>query len=399
MNKTKKTKKSSKTKSSRTKSSRTKSSKTKSSRTKSSKTKSSKSKYCCPDRKNKTQCSKLSQELNINENKKSNNKIPKYAIMTLLFGNDSYLPGILLLGSSIRKVMPTTTQTNIELCCMVTNDISPKARSLILKIYDHVIEVDYLQIPPNLIKHKNPSTRNIYSKTFTKLRIFEMTQYDKILFLDADMLVIKEDIFTLFNLQTPAAIFMGKLSNDPTEKYFKNEKALDKFKNKYCNWKSKSLHGNLIPYDNYENEKISNGMNIESSVLLITPNLLIAKQRDNYLKNIRDKNIKMSGDTEMISRMFKNKIYAIEPRFFGRWVNPNEHPELVVLDLYGSEGKPWDISKFGEMLKYIEVGDISYWWKMYMKIYEKEYKKYKNDMLDMLYDKIKKLLETNKKFK
>jgi alpha-N-acetylglucosamine transferase len=387
MNKTKKNRSTSKTKSFKTKLTRIKS------------TKSSKSKYCCPDRKNKTQCSKLSQDLNINANKKSNNKNPKYAIMTLLFGNDSYLPGILLLGSSIRKVMPTTNtnsnkKLNIELCCMITNDISQEARTLILKIYDQVIDVDYLQIPPNLIKHKNPSTRNIYSKTFTKLRIFEMTQYDKILFLDADMLVIKEDIFSLFALQTPSAIFMGKLSNDPTERYFKNEKALDKFKNKYCNWKgtSKELHGNLIPYDNYENERLSNGMNIESSVLLITPNLLIAKQRDNYLKNIRDKNIKMSGDTEMISRMFKNKIYAIEPRFFGRWVNPEEHPELVVLDLYGSDGKPWDISKFDELLKYIEVGDISYWWKMYMKIYEKEYKKYNNSMLDVLYDRIRKIV-------
>ena len=370
-----------------------------SNKSKSSKTKASKSKYCCPDRKNKTQCSKINQELNYksssfkSSSRTSSKLSSKNAIMTLLFGNDSYLPGILLLGSSIRKVMPNTNtnnQSNIELCCMITNDISLEARSLILKIYDHVIDVDYLQIPPNLIKHKNPSTRNIYSKTFTKLRIFEMTQYDKILFLDADMLVIKEDIFSLFNLQTPAAIFMGKLSNDPTEKYFKNEKALDKFKNKYCNWKGNSLHGNLIPYDNkFENEKLSGGMNIESSVLLITPNLLIAKQRDNYLKNIRDKNIKMSGDTEMISRMFKNKIYAIEPRFFGRWVNPEEHPELVVLDLYGSDGKPWDISKFDELLKYIEVGDISYWWKMYMKIYEKEYNKYKNDMLDMLYDRIK----------
>ena len=162
--------------------------------------------------------------------------------MTLLFGNDSYLPGILLLGSSIRKVMPTTNsnkKSNIELCCMVTNDISPEARSLILKIYDHVIDVDYLQIPPNLIKHKNPSTRNIYSKTFTKLRIFEMTQYDKILFLDADMLVIKEDIFSLFNLKTPAAIFMGSLSKNPQDRYFKDVetsgKLFNQFQTKYCN--------------------------------------------------------------------------------------------------------------------------------------------------------------------
>ena len=369
----------------------------KSSRTKSSKSKLSKSKYCCPDRKNKTQCSNINQKLNY----KSSSSSSRYAIMTLLFDNDSYLPGILLLGSSIRKVMPTTNsnkKSNIELCCMVTNDISLEARSLILKIYDHVIDVDYLQIPPNLIKHTNPSTHNIYSKTFTKLRIFEMTQYDKILFLDANMLVIKEDIFSLFNLQTPAAVFMGKLSNDPTEKYFKNEKALDKFKNKYCNWKGNSLHGKLIPYDNYENERISNGMNIESSVLLITPNLLIAKQRDNYLKNIRDKNIKMSRDTEMISRMFKNKIYAIEPRFFGRWVNPEEHPELVVLDLYGNDGKPWDIMKYKNFLKYGQDSDITYWWKTFMATYKSDYEKWNNKMLNSIYKNIgdiKNIYKTN----
>jgi len=365
------------------------------SKTKKSSTKSStklSSLYCCPDRKNKTQCSKITTELNIN-------KKDKHAIMTLIFGGDSYLPGILLLGSSIRKVMSSTNSNNdnnsIDLCCIVTKDVSSEARKLILKIYDRVIEVDYLQIPPNLIKHKNPNTRNIYSKTFTKLRIFEFTEYDKILYLDADMLVIKKDIFSLFNIKTPAAVFMGKLSNDHTERYFKNKKGLEKFQNKYCNWeeKRKELHGNLIPYNNkYENERSSAGMNIETSLLVITPSIFITKQRDNYLKYIREKKIKMSGDTEMMSRMFKDKIYAIEPRFFGRWVNPEEHPELVVLDLYGSDGKPWDTSKFKELLKYIEVGDVSYWWKIYMKMYENVYKKYNSNILDKLYESIAKVL-------
>ena len=108
-----------------------------------------------------------------------------------------------------------------------------------------------------------------------------------------------------------------------------------------------------------------------------------------YVDNIKKHQIKMSGDTEMVSRMFKDKLYAIEPRFFGRWVNPEEHPELVVLDLYGSEGKPWDTDKFKELIKYSEVGDVSYWWKMYMSVYENEYESWNNIMLDTLYEKIK----------
>ena len=354
-------------------------------------------KYCCLDRKVKsqsnTQCVTINTNLNLDT---TTNPNPKYAITTLLFGGDSYLPGILLLGSSIRKLMSKEYKKYITLCCMVTNDVSQEARGLISKIYDRVIDVEYLQIPATLIKHKNPNTQNTYSKTFTKLRIFEMTNYDKVLFLDSDTLVLKKDFFSLFNINTPAAVFLGKLNNNPSDRYFKefkeNGKLFKQFQNKYCNWKGKGnvLHGNLIPYDKkYENEKISNGMNIETSVLLIKPSKYMMNEVNKYVENIRQKQIKMSGDTEMISRLFKDKMYAIEPRFFGRWVNPEEHPELVVLDLYGSDGKPWDTTKFKELIKYIHVGDVSYWWKMYMAMYENTYKSWNNKMLDTLYEKIK----------
>ena len=361
-------------------------------------------KYCCPDIKVKTQCVNLNTDLDldldIDLTISSTNH--KYAITTLLFGGDSYLPGILLLGSSIRKIMPKTYEKYITLCCMITRDVSKDTRDLISKIYDRVIEVEYLQIPSHLIKHKNPNTQNTYSKTFTKLRIFEMTEYEKVLFLDSDMLVLKKEFFSLFNLNTPAAVFLGKLSNKPGDRYFKefkeNGRLFKQFQNKYCHWQNNNkrksgpehiLHGNLIPYDKkYENERTSNGMNIETSVLLIKPSKNIMNEVIKYIENIKRKNIKISGDTEMISRLFKEKLYAIEPRFFGRWVNPEEHPELVVLDLYGSNGKPWDTTKFKELVKYIEVGDVAYWWKIYMTMYKNEYEQWNNKMLDTLYHKI-----------
>ena len=358
-------------------------------------------KYCCPDSKIKTQCVNINTELKLDTTSK-----PKYAITTLIFGGDSYLPGILLLGSSIRKVMPKAYEKYITLCCMVTHDVSPEAREIISKIYDRVIEVEYLQIPPNFIKHKDPKIRTVYSKSFTKLRIFEMTEYEKVLFLDADMLVLKKDLFSLFNLNTPAAVFLGKLSNDSRDRYFKgfkeNGRLFKQFQNKYCYWQNNNrrksgpeniLHGNLIPYDKkYENERVSNGMNIETSVLLIKPSKYMINEIDKYLQNIIQKQIKIRGDTEMVSRMFKDKLYAIEPRFFGRWVNPEEHLELVVLDLYGSDGKPWDTNNFKELIKYSKVGDVSYWWKMYISIYENDYVLLNNTMLDTLYKKIKEIV-------
>ena len=390
----------------------------------------SKNKYCCLDTKNKSQCLNLNTKLNLinlsnithsriskitKTSKKHNNHKTKkhsikkhsikkhsihkpYSIFTLMFGGDSYIPGILLLCSSIRKVMPKEYIKYIDLCCMVTKDVSKESRDIILKVYDRVIEVEYLQIPPNLIKHSSEDTKKIYAKTFTKLRIFEFTEYKKILFLDADMLVIKEDIFSLFDIKTPAAIFMGKLSNKPGDKYFKDYdksgKFFNQFQNKYCNWKGKQLHGNPIPYDNkYENEKTSQGLNIETSVLLITPDSKLALQRDKYLDNIRNKNIKISGDTEMVSRMFKDKLYAIEPRFFGRWTNPDEHPDLVILDFYGTEGKPWEVYY---MTTLIDYKDVRYWWNFFIEIYDSTYKSYNYYILDKIYNKIK-LIQSNDK--
>jgi alpha-N-acetylglucosamine transferase len=365
-----------------------------------SKKKTNKPKYCCYDRKNKSQCVKIKSTLNLTKKNNTNNtnpntnpnpKLPKYAICTLLFGNDSYLPGIILLGSSILKVMPKNYKKYITLCCMVTKEISTEARNLILNIYDKIIEVEYLQVPPNLIKHHNPNIRDIYAKTITKLRVYEMTDYDKVLFMDADMLVIKNDIFSLFNLRTPALVFMGRLSNNPTERYFQDFKIngplFNKYQHKYCYWKNKMLHGNLIPYDS--NEAKSNGLNIETSLMLISPDKSIINKINKYIEYLIHKKIKIYTELSIVTALFKNKIYAIEPRFFGRWGNPEIQPELVIIDLYGSQGKPWDITKITKIYENIsEYDDVSYWWKTYISTYKTHYKHYKNKMLDDLYNTI-----------
>jgi hypothetical protein len=339
-------------------------------------------KYCCPSIKNPNECSTLSTKLR--------NKTDKYAIMTLMFGGDAYLPGVLLLGSSIRNVIPADVK-NIELCCMVTKDVSETARMTISKIYDRIIVVNYIEIDPALIRHNIPAIRAIYAKTFTKLRIFEFTNYAKVLFLDADMLVLKPDIVSLFNLDTPACIFMGHISDNLRERFFKdfmtNGLPFKKYQKKYCNLDGKELHGNRIPYLKGRDDEItSSGMNIETSVLLIKPSETSVLERDKFIREIRTP---IRGDTEMISRLFKHRLYAIEPRFFGRWVNPYEHDELVVLDLYGTNGKPWDVEKFIELTKSGDMSDMTYWWDTYVKFYEYQYNSYHNSMLDKLYTHIK----------
>ena len=104
-------------------------------------------KYCCPNTKVKSHCIhihpnlNLTRKLSIKAFTKSSNRIPKYAITTLIFGGDGCLPGILLLGSSIRHFIPKAYEKYFTLCCMVTPDINKSTRDIILKIYSGVLNI------------------------------------------------------------------------------------------------------------------------------------------------------------------------------------------------------------------------------------------------------------------
>ena len=131
----------------------------------------------------------------------------QYAIITLLMINDNYLPGAMLLANSIRKYK---LANEIDLICMVTPDISKEAIHDLKTIFDKVDLVDYIQIKEKYIKHSSSSIKNIYSKTFTKLQCLKYTNYNKILLMDLDTLVIKEDIFNLFTLNTKDLSLLSK---------------------------------------------------------------------------------------------------------------------------------------------------------------------------------------------
>ena len=329
-------------------------------------------KYCCTD--NNNNCNKIS--LNVVLNK-------RFAIFTLIFGGDAYLPGVIALGISIRH-LSIEKASLIDLCCMVCSDVSESARVFLRKFYDKVIDVAYIEIDPSKIAHRDEKTRRAYSKTFTKMRCFEFTSYDKILFLDADMLVLNDEVFSLFNLNTPAAIFLGGTK----DKYFKNANLLQTFQETYC----ENLHGKLIKsksnidLNTIFDKRSSYNIPIETSVFVITPSEDITIKRNILLKKLSDSRYRISGDTELFYIMFYGQTYAIEPRFFGRWINPDVHPEVAILDLYGYLGKPWDIDKLSTM---ITNPDSVYWWKYYMKIYEKKLNTYHFEMFDNLYKKIK----------
>lgn len=133
----------------------------------------------------------------------------KVAICTIVFYNPKYIIGALVLGRSLQL-----TGNNCDLVCMVTPDIEAADRAALALIFDKVIEVQYIEFPTKpSVSNKWQTTYSPWiDKSFTKWRCMELTDYDKVLFLDADMLVVR-NCMDLFELRAPATVLSNSVTH------------------------------------------------------------------------------------------------------------------------------------------------------------------------------------------
>ena len=162
----------------------------------------------------------------------------KCAIVTLLMNGDFYLPGALVTGYSFKLLSKSRTleqvsrsleqvsrsleqvsrslenpNLKIDLVCMVTPDVSPNARQQLKVIYDLVVEVPYLRYKTNSLGTRYEETYgHLKDSYYTKWNCLSLDQYEKIILLDIDIVVIKP-ITHLFTYSAPAGIFTTSASS------------------------------------------------------------------------------------------------------------------------------------------------------------------------------------------
>lgn len=134
----------------------------------------------------------------------SNDIKQKYAYITLVMRNDNYVPGAIVLAHSLNM-----TKTKYDKICMITNDVSSKSRKLLKKYYDKVIKVPYIK--HKTLPMKSKKQKELYNNwidvSYTKFNCLLFEEYDKICFLDADLIIIN-NIDHLFNMEcNNAAMF------------------------------------------------------------------------------------------------------------------------------------------------------------------------------------------------
>jgi lipopolysaccharide biosynthesis glycosyltransferase len=119
----------------------------------------------------------------------------KFAYVTVMYGNNIYLTGAIVVGHSLMK-----TNTLHDRVILLTPDVSPEYRSYLKKVYTHLIDIDYVDVSSEIFSEENTRFRDV----FTKLVCLDLVQYDKIILLDLDMIITK-NIDHLFKLNPPAA--------------------------------------------------------------------------------------------------------------------------------------------------------------------------------------------------
>ncbi|CAA7061882.1 unnamed protein product [Microthlaspi erraticum] len=137
----------------------------------------------------------------------------KEAYVTLLYG-DEFLLGVRVLGKSIRD-----TGSSKDMVALVSDGVSDYSKKL-LKADGWKVEKISLLANPNQVH----PTR--FWGVYTKLKIFNMTAYKKVVYLDADTIVVKniEDLFKCSkfcaNLKHSERLNSGVMVVEPSEALF-----------------------------------------------------------------------------------------------------------------------------------------------------------------------------------
>ncbi|TVU00435.1 hypothetical protein EJB05_54145 [Eragrostis curvula] len=135
------------------------------------------------------------------------------AYVTLLYG-DEFVLGVRVLGKSLRD-----TGTTRDMVVLVSDGVSEYSRKL-LQADGWIVNRITLLANPNQIRPKR------FWGVYTKLKIFNMTSYKKVVYLDADTIVVKsiEDLFKCGkfcgNLKHSERMNSGVMVVEPSETLF-----------------------------------------------------------------------------------------------------------------------------------------------------------------------------------
>ena len=318
----------------------------------------------------------------------------RYAFVTFLMLNDSYLPGVLLLAHGLRR-----QKTQADLICMVTEEISRPARQALAHLYDEVIDVEKIYVP-----HARVGKRPYLPYVFTRLHALRLGadgdlghSYEKIVLLDADLLPLRH-YDQLFALPTPA----GTINERKTHVMEWGEDGNFIIPDSVAqdgtwNWHqiyADCPHGQPIPTaitDRVASDPAN--MGVISSLLVLEPSLA---EFNAIMQDIQAPEMQ-----PLVSDAFDwPEMQYLTLRYSGRWTNVdlryhslNGYPNLNVLyGVHFTGFKPWQFRREGSMDRYGRRDDFQLWFNLYREMLQTQPRLQSNRKLGTLLQKINEFL-------
>ena len=295
----------------------------------------------------------------------------KFAYVTFIIRNDSYLPGALVFGYALRK-----QKTKHDLVCVVSNNITLKGIKALREVFDHVVVIDEVYVPHER-RHERQDRPFLFSR-FNAIRLGKDGDlgyaYEKIIICDCDILPLQK-YDELFDLPAPAGIINEK-----------KEYCMEYVDGKYItpdsvfidgtwNWHqiySDVPHGTLIPKevtDRIVHDKENMGVN--ASVMLFEPTMELYKSiMDDLLIKDVQKEISTYNWPEM--QYITNKLSGTWTNVDLRYSSFNGYPIIDVLyGIHFAGLKPWTI-KNKSIKSFGKFEDYQLWYYTYVRMI-KEY--------------------------
>ena len=292
----------------------------------------------------------------------------RFAFVTFLMLNDSYLAGALLLAYALRR-----QQSQADLVCLVAEEITAGARYALELLFDHIVTVDKIFVP-----HRRRQQRQDRPYWFTRMNALRLGEdgdlgfrYEKIVLLDADVLPLRH-YDHLFLLQAPAGIINEHKSHF-LESSVDGKFVIPPSVATTGTWRWHQLYGAVCPHGHQIPREITDRVQQDISNLGINTSLLVLQpsmDEFNFLKQDLERPAvrRLAGD------LFDwPDMQYLTLRWSGRWTNVdlrfsglNGYPSLDVLfGTHYAGFKPWYFGRAQSMAHYGRFDDFRFWFDEY----------------------------------
>ncbi len=106
---------------------------------------------------------------------------PAHPACATVVTSADYVIGAMVLGHSLRK-----SGWKHDMVVLVTAEVGARDRARLKQLWHHVLETEHVANPNS----SNELGLEAFATCYTKLRVWELTQYDHVVYLDADTIVL-----------------------------------------------------------------------------------------------------------------------------------------------------------------------------------------------------------------